>query len=60
MLYRLVYMSGKWISVEIDSVSADSTNIEQFASEGQIVVIVDDLESFRETICGSDTEIVEA
>ncbi len=46
MFYRLVKMSGKWYSLKIESVEEDVESIEEFASQGQMVVICDDLEWF--------------
>jgi len=44
MFYRATMMSMKWYAIEIDSVEDDAENIEEFASQGTAVVIVDDLE----------------
>ncbi len=46
MFYRLVKMSDKWYSLKIEAVEDDMENIEEFASQGQIVIICDDLEWF--------------
>lgn len=40
-------MSGRLIGVRIYSASMDSSNIQTFAQEGTLVIIVDDLELLK-------------
>ena len=46
MLYRLTFMSGRWYALEIIDVASDLNEIENFAREGTLVLICDDLDWF--------------
>ncbi len=61
MFYRLVKMSSSWYAKEIYSVRDDADAIELFASEGNPVLIVDDLEGAADFlgIDVKDIEVVE-
>lgn len=56
-MYRVVFMSNRFIAVKIDSAVADCTNIQTFAEEGTPVIIVDELEDLESM--GIDLDDVE-
>ena len=58
-MYRVVLLSGKAYAVEFDSLinnEEEIENIEQFALEGNVVLVVEDLDSLSEV--GIDEEDV--
>lgn len=58
-MYRAVNLSRKWYAIEID-LEYDIENIDQFVSEGQMVVLFDDIEQFKNEFNIDELEIVES
>lgn len=59
-MFRVTFMSKRFLAVRINSVSMDAENIQIFASEGTPVIIVDELEDLdRMGIDHEDVELVE-
>ncbi len=50
MFYMFIKMSSKWFCKEVDSLFAETENIRQHMANGEIVVLVDDIEEFCYTM----------
>ena len=46
MLYMLIKMSSKWYCKEVDSLFQENENIEDHCNNGEMVIFVDELETF--------------
>lgn len=57
-MYRLMKMSKKWYGIEFEEVIDDEENINQLVSEGDIVILVADLEDFKYSDFYNDEEII--
>ena len=57
MLYMLVKMSSGWVGKEINDVASVKEDIQIYAEEGNIVVIIDDVKTFAAEIKISIEEI---
>ena len=47
-MYRLTYINGQWYGLEIGTVGRDAPHIQEFADDGEIVIICKSIADLRE------------
>ena len=57
-MYRIVRSGLKWYAVKFTDLEDEVENYQDFIDEGGLVILVDDIETFREEFHIKDIEIV--
>ena len=56
-MFRLVKMQGKWWGLEFKETEDDAENIDILVGQGDVVILVGDLEDFKQSDIYDDDEI---